>query len=125
PLIESNFPVLRYLVDYLIDRGIHITFETTSLSDPIKDLKTSNISSKFKWFQEQFKNNRDDILYSVSPKFPLSCYPKEGNFTIDDIWNYYTFAFSEYQELKEQVEFYYKFVYHPKFEPFIDPLVDS
>ena len=49
PLIESNFPLMKYLVEYLVDRDIHITFETTTLSNPVVDLNSGkNIIHKLK-----------------------------------------------------------------------------
>lgn len=126
PLMYENFEnnLLVYFLNTLHTLGANrITIETTTLSEPKYDMENFTFSTKMKWFYEHLaKLCGSEIIFSISPKFPTSCYPKHANVTLENIWSYY----SDFKNMKQfNSQWYYKFVYSKKFEKYFLNIIDK
>ena len=121
PLIESNFKdgLLKHLINNLA--GCNITFETTTLMNPLNDLKNSTITNNMNKIFDLLDGT--PITLSISPKFPLNCYPK--GITYENIYNYYTITSKDLMVIPFDVDWYYKFVFHKTLERYIKPAIEN
>ena len=119
PFIESNLKddLLKHLINNL--SGCNIIFETTTLINPLDDLKNSKIINNMNRIFDTLDGA--PMTLSISPKFPLSCYPK--SITYDDIYRYYKITSEDVRKMMVGFDWYYKFVYHNNFEKYIESFI--
>lgn len=125
PLLYSNFDknLLPILINKCLSRDIDkITIETTMLSNPIRDIHGSSFAKKMSWLEGIFDKVQDKLIFSISPKFPLSCYPKDSDIDQNKIWKFYC----DYDSSSVyEFNWYYKFVYHKNYEKYFMPILNS
>jgi organic radical activating enzyme len=123
PLIKENLKGLSYLCNILFNEYFinRLTFETTTLGDPENDLKDNIVNNLINVYKQLDLLNYYGVVFSVSPKFPLSCYPSK-NITYEQIYKYYHIQRGCEDSFFNSFDFYYKFVYCKNFEKWIEPL---
>ena len=117
PLIESNKPLIYYLIDKLSNKDFFVTVETTMLSNPLKDFKESHITKRIDELYENIyniSNKRPNLLLAISPKTTIHSYRNYSmsNLCIANVLKYYSISEEQTKDMKF-FNFYFKFVYHP------------
>lgn len=126
PLLDSNMPLMIDFIKNLLRRDYRVTIETTMLSNPEKDIKEKDVFHKLIDIYRSLHEKEIDfsnLCFSISPKFPLSCYPMK-DITYEDVYKFYSISDEYYNMIKKNIHFYYKFVYFDGYKEYIENIID-